>query len=76
MSQIGIVLGADKDNVLVEYALGGMSNQLFASKYRLSLPDKKLRQKAVGNCVMRLRSEKRCEGRDAKPMMLYGCQWL
>ncbi|HHB77144.1 MAG TPA: DUF1016 domain-containing protein [Desulfobulbus sp.] len=30
---IGVVLGAYKDRVLVEYALAGMSNQLFVSKY-------------------------------------------
>lgn len=50
---IGIVLGAEKDHVLVEYALGGISNQLFASKYSLSLPDKKLLQKAVEQIVSR-----------------------
>lgn len=50
---IGIVLGAEKDHVLVEYALGGMSNKLFASKYRLELPDKKLLQKAVEQIVAR-----------------------
>ncbi|NQU18236.1 MAG: DUF1016 domain-containing protein [Candidatus Saganbacteria bacterium] len=44
---IGIVLGAKKNHILVEYALGGISNKLFASKYRLSLPDKKLLQQAV-----------------------------
>ncbi|MCX5751094.1 MAG: PDDEXK nuclease domain-containing protein [Candidatus Saganbacteria bacterium] len=44
---IGIVLGADKDRVLVEYALGGISNKLFASKYRLSIPNKKLLEEAV-----------------------------
>lgn len=44
---IGIVLGAEKDHVLVEYALGGISNKLFASKYRLSLPDKRLLQEAM-----------------------------
>lgn len=48
---IGIVLGAEKDHVLVEYALGGISNKLFASKYRLSLPDKQLLQKAVERIV-------------------------
>ncbi|MFH1347127.1 MAG: PDDEXK nuclease domain-containing protein [Candidatus Margulisiibacteriota bacterium] len=48
---IGIVLGTEKDQVLVEYALGGISNKLFASKYRLSLPDKKLLQKAVGQII-------------------------
>ena len=44
---IGIILGAEKDHVLVEYALGGISNKLFASKYRLSLPDKKRLKEAV-----------------------------
>ena len=38
---VGIVLGAEKDNILVEYALGGISNKLFVSKYKLYLPDKK-----------------------------------
>lgn len=38
---IGLILAADKDNVLVEYALGGISNKLFVSKYKLYLPDRK-----------------------------------
>lgn len=38
---VGIVLGAEKDNILVEYALGGISNKLFVSRYKLYLPDKK-----------------------------------
>jgi len=37
---IGIVLGADKDNILVEYATESISNQLFVSKYQLYLPNK------------------------------------
>lgn len=48
---IGIIMGAEKDQVLIEYALGGMSNKLFASRYQLELPDKKLLQKAVGIAV-------------------------
>lgn len=44
---IGIVLGAKRDHILVEFALGGISNKLFTSKYRLSLPDKRLLQKAA-----------------------------
>ena len=39
---IGIVLGAYKDEVLVEYALQGITNHLFVSKYQLYLPDKEL----------------------------------
>lgn len=38
---IGIILSADKDEVLVKYALGSISNKLFVSKYKLYLPDKK-----------------------------------
>ena len=35
---IGIVLGARKDELLIEYALEGITNQLFAAKYQLYLP--------------------------------------
>jgi len=38
---IGIVLGASKNNILVEYATENIGNQLFVSKYQLYLPDKK-----------------------------------
>lgn len=36
---IGIVLGAYKDEILIRYALSGITNQLFVSKYQLYLPD-------------------------------------
>lgn len=39
---IGIVLGAYKDRILVEYATENITNQLFVSKYELYLPSKKL----------------------------------
>lgn len=39
---IGIVLARDKDEILVEYATGSISNQLFVSRYQLYLPDKEL----------------------------------
>jgi len=38
---IGMILAADKNDILVEYATQGISNQLFVSKYQLYLPDKK-----------------------------------
>ncbi|MDR3235633.1 MAG: PDDEXK nuclease domain-containing protein, partial [Prevotellaceae bacterium] len=37
---IGIVLGAYKDRIMVEYAMDNISNQLFVSKYQLFLPNK------------------------------------
>ncbi len=44
---IGIILAADKDKILVEYATGSISNQLFVSKYQLYLPDKHLLEKEL-----------------------------
>lgn len=44
---IGIILGSEKEKLTVEYALGGMSNHLFVSKYRLYLPDKEELQERV-----------------------------
>jgi hypothetical protein len=43
----GIILSAEKDEVLVEYAMGGIFNKIFVSKYQLHLPDKKQLQKKV-----------------------------
>ena len=37
---IGIILYTDKGNVNLEYALGGLSNQIFASKYITYMPNK------------------------------------
>lgn len=37
---IGIILCTDKNNVRAEYALGGLSNAIFASTYTLRLPNK------------------------------------
>ena len=37
---IGIVLGAKRDEVLMEYALEGITNQLFVARYQLYLPRK------------------------------------
>lgn len=37
---IGIILCTDKNSVEAEYALGGLSNNLFASKYVLYIPNK------------------------------------
>jgi hypothetical protein len=44
---IGLILCSDKDHTVVEYALGGMSNKIFASKYKLQLPDPKMLQAEI-----------------------------
>ena len=38
---VGIILGAYKDQILVEYATENIANQLLVSKYQVYLPDKK-----------------------------------
>lgn len=50
---IGILLVADKNNPLVEYALAGMDNQLFVSTYLLQLPDKKQLQEFISSEIKR-----------------------
>ena len=37
---IGIILCTDKDSIAAEYALGGLSNNIFASRYVLYMPNK------------------------------------
>lgn len=37
---VGILLGAYKDRVFVEYATGGITNKVLLAKYQLYLPDK------------------------------------
>jgi len=48
---IGIVLGTDKNDILVEYAIGGISNNIFVSKYQLYLPDKKQLEEKVKELI-------------------------
>ncbi|MDR2563209.1 MAG: PDDEXK nuclease domain-containing protein [Prevotellaceae bacterium] len=48
---IGIVLGAYKDRIMVEYALDSINNQLFVSKYQLFLPDKKTLEKELERLI-------------------------
>lgn len=44
---IGIILTKERDRVIVEYALGGLSNKLFVSEYKLYLPSKEELEKEV-----------------------------
>ena len=44
---IGILLCTQKDRTLVEYALAGMDNDLFVSKYQLELPKKEDMQRFI-----------------------------
>ena len=44
---IGIILCTDKDSIQAEYALGSLSNQIFASKYTLYIPNKEVLEEQV-----------------------------
>jgi len=48
---IGIVLGAYKDRIMVEYALDNINNHLFVSKYQLFLPDKEQLEKELKRII-------------------------
>lgn len=55
---IGIVLGAYKDELTVEYALQGISNQLFVTKYQLYLPDKETLQRQLSALLENKKEDK------------------
>lgn len=44
---IGILLCTNKNHALAEFALAGMDNNLFVSKYLLELPKKEEMQKFI-----------------------------
>lgn len=48
---IGIILTKENDEVLVEYAMGSISNNIFVTKYQLYLPDKKTLQRKVKSLI-------------------------
>ena len=48
---IGIILAKEKDEVMVEYALGGITNNIFVTKYQLYLPDRQLLEDKIKNIL-------------------------
>ena len=48
---IGIILCADRDEVVAEFALGGLENQIFASQYTYYIPDKEQLIKQVADVL-------------------------
>ena len=55
---IGIVLGARKDELLMEYALQGIDNQLFAARYQLYLPNREELQAQLDLLLENTKEEK------------------
>ena len=54
---IGILLCTEKDHALIEYALAGMDNALFVSKYQLQLPAKDVLKRQIETERQRLELE-------------------
>lgn len=55
---IGIILCAKKDDIFAKYVLGGLSNKVFASKYKLALPSERelrLKLKSIPKLLERKR---------------------
>ncbi len=57
---IGLVLCSVKDEAVAHYALGGLSDRIFASRYRLQLPDPEVLRREIEA------ERRRLEGRQAK----------
>jgi hypothetical protein len=52
---VGILLCTEKNHALVQYALAGMNNRLFVSKYKLQLPKQKEIQTFVEKQLLELK---------------------
>jgi predicted nuclease of restriction endonuclease-like (RecB) superfamily len=48
---IGMILCTDKDAIRIKYAVEGISNKLFVSKYKLYLPKKELLEREIGKIL-------------------------
>lgn len=59
---IGIILCSDKDSITAEYALGGLSNNIFASRYVLYMPNKDQLIAQVENVLKKWHKEDSDEG--------------
>ena len=54
---IGLVLCTKKDETVAHYALGGIANKIFASRYQLQLPDPELLRKEIESERMLLENQ-------------------
>lgn len=59
---VGIVLGAKKDEVVMEYALEGISNHLFAARYQLFLPKREEFQARIDQLMSEDSRQENAEG--------------
>ena len=60
---IGIVLGAKKDDLVVQFATEGITNRIFVSRYQLYLPNKEQLRREL---AIAIETEERSSGRRRK----------
>jgi hypothetical protein len=48
---IGIILCAEKDRIVAEYALEGLSNNIYASRYTYIIPNKELLEDELSKLI-------------------------
>ena len=60
---IGIVLGSVRDQVVVEYAMRGITNRIFVSRYQLYLPDKEQLKRELAYAIEAEEGKKRANKR-------------
>ena len=56
---VGLILFSEKDEAVAHYALGGLSNKIFASRYKLQLPDPATLIREINAERLRLESKER-----------------
>jgi predicted nuclease of restriction endonuclease-like (RecB) superfamily len=62
---VGLILCADKDQALAQYALEGLPNKILAAEYRLQLPDEAVLVKELERTRQALMDRNGLEGNDA-----------
>ena len=48
---VGIIIAADKNELLVKYATGGISNKIFVSKYQVYLPNREVLEEKIKEII-------------------------
>ena len=60
---IGIVLGAKRDDLVVQFATEGITNRIFVSRYQLYLPDKEQLRRELAYAIEAEEGKKRANKR-------------
>ncbi len=59
MPPIGLILCSEKEEAVAHYALGGLTNKIFASRYKLQLPDPEILIREINAERLRLEHEEK-----------------